>query len=155
MPPPGRRERDDDFDDEDRPRRPRRRDDDDDRDERPRKVARRDDDEVDDYDDLPAERPRKTKSKKGDGFARVVPYRNGAALASYYCGVFGCIPVLAPLLSPIAFILGVIGLIKARKDPKARGTGHAIFGMLLGLLSIPTWILLWIFVFRPMTDPAG
>ena len=155
MPKPGRRDRDDDFDDDDRPRKPRRRDDDDDRDERPRKAARRDDDEVDDYDDVPAERPRKARSKKGDGFARVVPYRNGAALASYYCGVFGLIPGLGLLLSPIAFILGIIGFIKARKDPKARGTGHAITGIILGIIDVPLWIVLWYTVFKPMTDPAG
>lgn len=144
-----------DRNDDDRPRKPRRRDDDaDNREERPRKAARRrDDDEADDYDDMPAERPR--KARKGDGLARVVPYKNGAALAAYYCGVFGLIPVIAPLLSPIAFILGIIGFIKARKDPKARGTGHALAGIVLGLLSIPVWVILWFTVFKPMTDPAG
>jgi hypothetical protein len=152
MPRPDRRDRDDDSD-EDRPRKPRRRDDDE-REDRPRRAVRRDD-EPDDYDDVPADRPRKAKAKKGgDGFARVVPYRNGAALAAYYCGVFGLIPLAAPILSPIAFILGIIGFLKARKDPKARGTGHAIAGIVLGLLSVPLWIVLWFTVFKPMTDPT-
>ena len=119
-----------------------------------RPTDRRRDDELDDYDDLPAERPRKAR-KGGDGFARVVPYRNGAALAAYYCGVFGIIPLAAPFLSPIAFILGIIGLVKARKDPKARGTGHAIIGIVLGLLSIPAWVILYYTVFKPMMYPAS
>ena len=152
MPRPDRRDRDDDRD-EDRPRKPRRRDDD--AEDRPRKAARRDDDELDDYDDVPAERPRKARSKKGDGLARVVPYRNGAALGAYYCGVFGFIPLAAPILSPIAVILGIIGLMKARRDAKARGTGHAITGIVLGLLSIPVWIVLWFTVLKPMMDPAS
>jgi hypothetical protein len=151
MPRPDPRDRDD--RDDDRPRKPRRREDDDDREGRPRKAARRDDDRPDDYDDLPAERSRKPK-KGGDGLARVVPYRNGAALAAYYCGVFGLIPGLGLLLSPIAFILGVIGFVKARRDPKARGTGHAIAGIVLGLISIPLWIVLWFTVLKKLTDPA-
>lgn len=147
MPRDERRDRDDD----DRPRRPRRRDDED---ERPRKAPRRDDDEPDDYDDMPAGRPRKAR-KGGDGLARVVPYRNGAALAAYYCGVFGLIPVVGFILGPIAFILGIIGFVKARRDPKARGTGHAIAGIVLGLIDPPLWIVLWYTVFQKLTDPAA
>jgi hypothetical protein len=131
--------------------RPDRRDRDDDR---PRKTRRQEDDEPDDYDDVPAERPRRPRrTGGGDGLARVVPYRNGAALAAYYCGVFGLIPGVGLLLAPAAFILGIVGLVKARKDPKARGTGHAIFGIVLGVIDVPLWIVLWFTVLKPMTDP--
>lgn len=124
-------------------------------DDRPRKTRGRDDAEPDDYDDLPAERPRKPRRQGGgDGLARVVPYRNGAALAAYYCGVFGLIPVLGIFLAPIAFILGIIGFAKARKDPQARGTGHAIAGIVLGIIDIPLWIVLWFTVLKPMTEPT-
>ena len=167
MPNDERRRRDDD-DRDDRPPRDRRRDDDDrddpprksrsrddDRDNRARKARRRDDDEPDDYDDLPPERGRdKPRRKGGDGFARVVPYRNGPALAAYYCGVFGLIPIVGLLLGPIAFILGIIGFVKARKNPEARGTGHAIAGIILGIIDVPLWFVLWKLVFERMTDPA-
>ena len=92
-------------------------------DDRPRR--RRAEDEVDDYDDLPPER-RRPPRKSGDGLATLIPYRNGAALAAYYCGVFGLIPGIGFILGPIAFILGIIGFVKARKNPQAHGTGHAI-----------------------------
>jgi hypothetical protein len=147
---PDRRDRDD---DDDRPRKPRRRDDDDAPADRPRKASRRDE-EPDDYDDVPADRPRKPRrAGGGEGLARVVPYRNRPALAAYYCGVFGLIPGLGLLLAPIAFILGIVGFAKARKDPKARGTGHAIAGIVLGIVDIPLWIVLWFTVLRPMTNP--
>jgi Domain of unknown function (DUF4190) len=103
---------------------------------------RRRDDEPDDYDDLPAERPRKPTGD-GEGFATIVPYRNGPALAAYYTGVFGLIPLLGFLLGPIALILGIVGLVKARKDPKAHGTGHAVAGILLGVIDPLLWIAVW------------
>jgi hypothetical protein len=162
------KDRRDDFDDDDEPRpkrrareeeedepRPksRRRDDDDDA-PRPKSRRRDEDDEVDDYDDAPAPKGKKG-SKKGGGFAKVVPYRNGAALGAYYCGVFGLIPVLGFVLGPIAFILGIIGLMKAKKNPKAHGTGHAIAGIILGIVDVPLWIILWYTVFKDLMNPPG
>ena len=54
-------------------------------------------------------------------------------------------------LGPIAFILGIIGLIKARKNPQAHGTGHAIAGIVLGAIDPVLWIVLWFVVFRDAT----
>ena len=107
---------------------------------------RRDEDDLDDYDDLPPERRRPRRD--GEGFATLVPYRNGPALAAYYTGVFGLIPILGFILGPVAFILGIIGLVKARKNPKAHGTGHAIAGIVLGVVDPVLWIVIWVIVFR-------
>jgi hypothetical protein len=104
-------------------------------------------DEPDDYDDLPADRPRRPR-EGGEGFATIVPYRNGPALAAYYTGVFGLIPILGFLLGPIALVLGIVGLVKARRDPKAHGTGHAIAGILLGVIDPFLWIALWFLFVR-------
>src|SRR6476620_3047263 len=105
---------------------------DDDRDDRPRRDRYAED--PDDADDpRPGRRPPPLQ-RSGEGFATLVPYRNGPALAAYYCGVFGLIPIVGFLLGPIAFILGLVGLVKARKNPKAHGTGHAIAGIVLGLV---------------------
>jgi len=120
-------------------------------DDRPRR-RRRDEEEPDDYDDVPPprrERPR--KSSGGDGLATIVPFRNGPALAAYYCGVFGLIPILGFVLGPIAFILGIIGLIKKKKNPKVHGTGHAFAGIILGLIDPVLWIVLWYAVFQDVT----
>jgi hypothetical protein len=121
---------------------------DDDRDDdRPRRPARQDryaDDEIDDADDpRPARRPARPRDGGGEGFATVVPYRNGPALAAYYCGVFGLIPIVGFVLGPIALILGIIGLVKKKNNPKVHGTGHAIAGIILGIIDVPLWIVLF------------
>ncbi len=67
------------------------------------------------------------------GVSSVIPYKNGQALASYYCGVFGIIPILGLLLGPAALILGILGLRYVLKYPEAKGTAHAIVGIVLGL----------------------
>jgi uncharacterized protein YqgC (DUF456 family) len=121
------------------------------RDERDR---RRPDDEFDDYDDPVPERRERPKKQTGDGFATVVPYRNGAALVAYYLGVFGLIPGVGFVLGPIALIFGIVGLIKARKNAKAHGTGHAIIGIILGLIDPFLWIVLWYTVFDKLTEPG-
>jgi hypothetical protein len=102
---------------------PRRDDDYDDRDDddRPRRRRRRDDD--DDYDEDYAQ---------DNAASIIIPYKNGMALAAYYCGVFSLIPCAGGLLGPAAFILGILGLRFARKNPTAHGTGHAIAGIVLG-----------------------
>ncbi len=117
-------------------------------DDRPRR-RRRDEDDLDDYDDAPPprrEKPHK-KSGGGEGFATVVPFRNVPALAAYYCGVFGLIPIRCFVLGPIAFILGIFGLVKKKKNPQVHGTGHAIAGIVLGLIDPILWIVLWYTVF--------
>jgi hypothetical protein len=62
----------------------------------------------------------------------LIPYKNGRALAAYYCGVFSLIPCVGLILGPIAFIFGILGLRAARANPRVRGTGHAIAGIVLG-----------------------
>jgi len=68
--------------------------------------------------------------------ATVIPYRNPAALAAYYLGVFSVIPVLGFFAAIPAFILGIFGFRAARRMPTAHGTGHALVGLLVGGLSI-------------------
>jgi DNA-directed RNA polymerase subunit RPC12/RpoP len=118
--------------DEDRPRRRRRGKDEDDEDEwRRRRGPRRDD--PDDYDD--------------GGVSTLIPYKNARALAAYYCGVFSLIPCLGLILGPIALTLGIMGLRYVGAHPKARGTGHAWAGIILGgLTTLANWGLLLIAV---------
>jgi hypothetical protein len=148
---PARAEEQDDEEEEDRPRRrrPREEEDEDEEERRPAKRRRpRDDDDYDDDDDRP---------RKGRGIESIIPYHNGMALASYYCSFGGLIAIFgalawfaftAPnpnrtlymilmaggggLFALLSVVFGIIGLIKSRRNRKARGTAHAIIGLLLG-----------------------
>ena len=107
------------------------RDEDDDRDEEYRRRAkrrRRDEEDDEDEDDEYERRP-----VKGGG---IIPYRNGMALASYYCGVFSLIPLFWGTLSLLAIIFGVLGLGKAKQRPEMGGKGHSITGIILGTVTI-------------------
>jgi hypothetical protein len=103
-----------------RPRRPRPpQDEDDDRPRRPPRRRRRDEDEDGGGDEV---------------VSTLIPYKNGQALAAYYCGIFGLIPCVGLVLGPAALVLGVLGLRKAKANPRAKGGGHAIAGIVLGSL---------------------
>lgn len=96
----------------------------DDEEERPRARRRQ---EEEDYED----EPRSARSES-DATGGVIPYKNPMALMAYYCGVFSLIPGLGLILGPIAAILGILGLKAKSKNPKVKGTGHAIAGIVLG-----------------------
>jgi hypothetical protein len=130
--------RDDDDDDRPRKRRP---DPDEDDDDRPRRRRSRDDDDDD--------RPR--RSKDDGGVSYVIPYKNVPALISYYVGVFGlilCILGGLSLFSGVtAIVLGIMGMMRASKNPQAHGRGHAITGMILGgvqVLAACGWVGLFV-----------
>ena len=70
----------------------------------------------------------------------VIPFRNGMALAAYYCGVFGLIACFIGLgfFGIVPIILGILGLLKAKADPEARGSAHAWTGIVLGAIEVLT-----------------
>jgi hypothetical protein len=71
-----------------------------------------------------------------EGIATLIPYRNVPALVSYYLGVFSLIPCIGGLLlGPAAVILGFLGLRRKKSNPQAKGTAHAITGIVLGSLT--------------------
>jgi hypothetical protein len=93
---------------------------------------RRDEEDEDDYDDDEDDRPRR---RSDGGMSTLIPYRNGMALAGYYCSVFSLIPCLALILGPLAIIFGILGLRTVRANPEAKGTAHAIVALVLGGLT--------------------
>ena len=97
--------------------------------DRPRRPRR------DDYDD-----DVNVRRQDDDAASTLIPYRNPCALIAYYCGVFSLIPCVGNILGPIALIFGVLGLRFANEYPTAGGKGHAIAGIVLGLI---TTILYW------------
>lgn len=118
---------------------------------RPREDRR--DEYDDDYDDRPRRRRRQDDDyEDGDATGGLIPYKNGMALAGYYCGVVGLIPVLGLILGILAIIFGIVGLRHKSRHPAHGGTAHAIVGIVLGsLAAIGNWtvaILILIGSFR-------
>ncbi len=72
----------------------------------------------------------------------IVPYRNPAALSSYYMAVFSCIPLLGLPLGAVAIFSGVSGLMAARDNPASKGVVHAWIGVILGSVTTLTWLAL-------------
>ena len=118
------------YEDEDKEQRsPRRRRLDDEEEERPHRrrpgYARRRDDE-DDYED-------EYEEDEEEGVIRqLVPTENPKALVAYYCAIFGLIPPFGLVLGPLGLLFGILGLRKASKDPKGKGGGHSLTGIILG-----------------------
>jgi hypothetical protein len=82
--------------------------------------------------------PAWTPETGSEVLATVIPYRNKAALISYYLGLFS-LAALIPLLGVVgvamaiaAFILGVQGRRLAKEHPEAKGIVHAWVGILCG-----------------------
>jgi hypothetical protein len=78
----------------------------------------------------------------GDAVSSLIPYHNVRALLAYYFGVFGLIPGIGLLLGPAALVLGILGLSYAKNNPRAKGMGHAITGIVLGILDMYNWVIL-------------
>ena len=69
---------------------------------------------------------------QGDATGGLIPYKNPAALAAYYLGLFSLFPVLGFFLAVPAFILGIKGLRKRRENPLIKGSVHAWIGIIMG-----------------------
>ncbi len=70
------------------------------------------------------------------GLGALIPYKNAAALAAYYLGVFSLIPCLGIPLGVAAIICGIVGLKRAKEHPEAKGKVHAWVGIGLGAVCV-------------------
>jgi len=140
------------------PRRPRPRREEDEED-RPRSRSRYEEEEDEDV----RSRRRPGGRDEEEAYSTLIPYRNVPALIGYYCGMVSLIAILGGIalimynpvnqqfvglivlvviyglggiLALLGIIFGIIGLVYANKNPKSRGMGHAITGMVLGILEI-------------------
>lgn len=71
---------------------------------------------------------------KEDFIARMIPGKNPHALISYYLGLFSLFPCLGFFLAVPAVILGFMGLKRHRLNPEIHGKGHALTGIICGLI---------------------
>ena len=63
-----------------------------------------------------------------------------ARILAYYLGVFSLIPCLGLVLGLPAVLLGILGISAANRNPEIQGKGHAITGLVLGLLTSILWL---------------
>jgi hypothetical protein len=130
--------------------------------QRSKSKRRRDDDDEED-------RPRRKKSR-GGALSGIIPYRNGMALTAYYCGFAGLITILGSIallkaqipqpnsrmvfvllfagggfLAFLANLFGILGLRSVTINPDAKGTGHAVTGLIMGVLEIIGLLALLLF----------
>ncbi len=75
------------------------------------------------------------RQRSDDGISTLIPYHNPKSLVAYYCGVFSLIPLLGLILGPVALIFGILALNYTKQHPTAKGTGHAVVGIVLGSLT--------------------
>jgi hypothetical protein len=76
--------------------------------------------------------PSSTSANGYSSIGAIIPYKNTAALTSYYFGVFSIIPGLGIVLGIAAFILGIKGRRMAVEHPEVKGVVHAWVGIILG-----------------------
>lgn len=95
------------------------------------------------------DRKRRKKDDGGDATGGLIPYKNVPALVGYYVSIFGMLPCFP--LGIAAFILGILGLRKAKQNPAVRGQAHAWIAIILGGLFGTLWTVLTIIgVILPM-----
>lgn len=71
--------------------------------------------------------------------ASIIPYRNWAALTSYYLGLFSLFPVLGFFLAVPALVLGIMGYRRYLADRQIKGNVHAIIGIVCGAIFTLIW----------------
>jgi hypothetical protein len=75
-----------------------------------------------------------------EAVSTLIPYKNARALAAYYLGIVSLIPLVGMLLGPAAVVLAILGLRFVKANPTAKGTGHALVGIILGgLTTLANW----------------
>lgn len=148
-----------------RPRKPRRRDEEYEEEERPRAQRRPvPRSERDDYDEEEERRPRRPE-REGSS---IIPTRNVFALIGYYLAFASLIAILGTvgvwmstefpkknfavynififglggMLALVALVFGIVGTIKANKNPRVKGTTHAIIAMVMGLVEIVALLIM-------------
>lgn len=90
----------------------------------------------------------------GDATGGVIPYKNPAALTSYYLGIVSLLPVLGFFFGIAAVMLGVRGLRKRRAEPHVKGSIHAWIGIVLGSLSMLVHVLVTVVIIIAMSSSA-
>jgi len=92
--------------------------------------------------DNPFGAARPQSASEGDATGGVIPYKNPAALAAYYLGLFSMLPCIGLALAIPALILGIIGLRNRARNPAIKGSVHAWIGIVMGAIFTIIWGLM-------------
>jgi hypothetical protein len=88
----------------------------------------------------PVKRPQRpakyddSREARDDPLQTLLPYKNFRALAAYYCGIFTLVPAGGLVIGPVAVVLGILGYRYGQLHPTAKGTGHAVAGIVFGII---------------------
>lgn len=66
----------------------------------------------------------------------IIPDKNPKALIGYYLGFVALLPCAGLLFAIPAVVLGIMGYRYSLRFPEAQGGGHAIVGIVLGVMSV-------------------
>ena len=123
---------------------------------KPRRKRPRHDEEEDDDDDEEYRRKqrkiarRRTNPDEDLATGLLVPVGvSGWAMAAFFCSLFGCIPIVGAPLAIAAFALGIVALVKRRRESTygaVTGNIRAVIGICLGGIMIAV-NLLFLFMF--------
>ena len=75
-----------------------------------------------------------------------MPTKNKPALIGYYLGFIGLLPAVGLPFAIAAIVLSVIGLLKHKQHPTPGAKGHAITGLILGIIPIALSIIVLFFL---------
>ena len=89
------------------------------------------------------------KGHGGDSTGGLIPYKNVPALVGYYVSILGMLPCFP--LGIAAFVLGIMGLQKAKRNPEVRGQVHAWIAIVLGGSFGALWTVVTLFAIGAAT----
>ncbi len=72
----------------------------------------------------------------GGGGSALIPTGNPAALIAYYTGIVSCLPFLGLPVAILAIFQARKGLKVHRENPELHGKGHAVTGMVCGVIGL-------------------
>jgi hypothetical protein len=92
-------------------------------------------------------RPRRRNGDDAASFWHQVGLRTGLAPLSFHLSLFGAIPGFGLVLGPVATVMALIALYRARKDDDIYVKGFARAGLIIGVsLWVTTWVGLYLMI---------
>ena len=92
--------------------------------------------------------PVRTKRPRGEILLMPSRNQNGASTTALAFATFALVPYLGILFCPGALLMGGVGLLRARRNPRLGGARASLTGVLLGLLLLCAQLVLWWILYK-------